>query len=286
MLNGLRSLSRGEAPLDAIEITADRVPGRKDKAMDGRFLGSVEKTFQVLSAFNAKRKPLSLTEVVRLSGIEKSAAQRVLYTLRALGYLRQAEATRLYSLSARMLEFGASYIASSRLHEIAGPILEAVNASCEETVNLTEREGEDVVYVLRYPSRHVVSVDLSTGSRLPIFCTAPGRAILANLPEEEARRILAASDLRSHTPNTKTDPDEILEACARVRTHGYSLSNQEAFIGDISVSAPVFGEDGAVVAAINIAVPWPRWSVERVEAELAPVVVGAAQAVSKALGQG
>ena len=59
MLNGLRSLSRGEAPLDAIEITADRVPGRKDKAMDGRFLGSVEKTFQVLSAFNAKRKPLS-----------------------------------------------------------------------------------------------------------------------------------------------------------------------------------------------------------------------------------
>ncbi|MCT8970908.1 IclR family transcriptional regulator [Microbaculum marinisediminis] len=269
--------------MNAIENTAARPKPRKEDTGDGRFLGSVEKTFQVLSAFNAKRKPLSLTEIVRLSGIEKSAAQRVVFTLRALGYIRQSETTRLYSLSARMLEFGASFIASSHLHEVAGPILEAVNASCEETVNLTEREGEDVVYVLRYPSRHVVSVDLSSGSRLPIYCTAPGRAILAYLDDEEARRILATSDLKSRTPTTKTDPEEILEACARVRAQGYSLTNQEAFVGDISVSAPVFDESGAVLAAVNIAVPWPRWSVERVEAELAPVVVGAANAISLAM---
>lgn len=256
---------------------------RREDTEDGRFLGSVEKTFQVLAAFNTKRKPLGLTEVVRLSGIEKSAAQRVLYTLRVLGYLRQSPTTRHYSLSARMLEFGASFLASSRLHEVAGPILEAVNASCEETVNLTEREGEDVVYVLRYPSKHVVSVDLSTGSRLPIYCTAPGRAILANLDEAEARAILAASDLKSRTPTTKTDPEEIMDACVKVRSLGYSLTNQEAFIGDISVSAPVFDDGNAVVAAVNIAVPWPRWSVERVEAELAPVVVHAARAISLAL---
>lgn len=255
----------------------------KEDNGNGRFLGSVEKTFQVLSAFNASRKPMSLTEVARFSGIEKSATQRVLYTLRALGYLRQSETTRLYSLSARMLEFGASFLASSRLHEIAGPILEAVNASCEETVNLTEREGEDVVYVLRYPSRHVVSVNLSPGSRLPIYCTAPGRAILAHLDEDEARQVLAASDLKSRTPTTLTDPGQIMEVCAKVRALGYCLANQEAFVGDVSVSAPVFDEMGAVTAAVNIAVPWPRWSIERVETELAPIVVGAAASISLAM---
>lgn len=256
---------------------------RKEGTGNGRFLGSVEKTFQVLAAFNAKRKPLSLTEVVRISGIEKSAAQRVVYTLRALGYLRQSQTTRLYSLSARMLEFGASFLASSRLHEIAAPILEAVNASCEETVNLTEREGEDVVYVLRYPSKHVVSVNLSAGSRLPMYCTAPGRAILANLHEFDAMAILEASELKSRTPTTKIDPKEIMEDCAKVRAYGYSLTNQEAFVGDISVAAPIFDESEAVVAAVNIAVPWPRWSVERVEAELAPVVLEAARSISHAL---
>lgn len=261
-------------------------PVRRGDDGNGRFLGSVEKTFQILSAFNTMRKPLSLTEVVRLSGIEKSSTQRVLYTLRALGYLRQSNVTRLYSLSARMLEFGASFLASSRLHEVAGPILETVNASCEETVNLTEREGTDVVYVLRYPSRHVVSVNLSTGSRLPIFCTAPGRAILAHLDEAEARQILAASDLTSRTPTTKTDPQDILDACAKARALGYCLTNQEAFVGDISVSAPVFNEIDSVAAAVNIAVPWPRWSVERVEAELAPIVVGAARSISLAMKNG
>ena len=256
---------------------------RREDNGSGRFLGSVEKAFQVLATFSASRRPLSLTDVARMSGVEKSGTQRVLYTLRQLGYLRQSETTRLYSLSARMLEFGAAFIAANRLHEIAVPILEAVNASCEETVNLSEREGTDVVYVLRYPSRHVVSVNLTAGSRLPIYCTAPGRAILAHLDEEEARAVLAASELLPRTPTTLTDPDLILRSCETVRSLGYCLTNQEAFVGDISVSAPVFDEFGVIAAAVNIAVPWPRWSLEKVEAELAPIVVDAARSISLAM---
>jgi IclR family transcriptional regulator, pca regulon regulatory protein len=260
--------------------------GRREDTGSGRFLGSVEKAFRVLSAFNARRKPLSLTEVAKLSGVEKSATQRVLYTLKSLGYLRQSQETRLYSLSARMLEFGASFLATSRMHEVAGPILDAVNRSCEETVNLTEREGADVVYVLRYPSRHVVSVDLSLGSRLPVYCTAPGRAILAHLDEEEVRSILKASRLEARTPNTLTDPDDIIRSLSEVRAKGYCLTNQEAFVGDISVSSPVFDEARQVVAAVNIAVPWPRWPLDRVETELAPIVTEAARSISLAMKRG
>lgn len=246
----------------------------------GRFLGSVEKAFTVLNAFNTGRKPLSLTEISRTSGVDKNATQRVLFTLKSLGYLRQDPQTRLYSLSARMLDFGTSFLASNRTREVAGPILEAVNARCEETVNLTEREGTEVVYVLRYPSRHVVSVDLSLGSRLPIYCTAPGRAILAHLPVSEALDILMASRLEARTATTKIDPQEIMTSLQNVREKGYCLTNQEAFVGDISVSSPVFDERDAVAGAINIAVPWPRWQLDRVEAELAPIVVEAARSIS------
>ena len=258
-------------------------PQRKENGSSGRFLGSVEKAFSVLSTFNISRRPLSLTELSRLSGIDKNSTQRVLYTLRALGYLRQNAETKLYSLSARMLEFGSAFLALSRTRESAEPILERVAESCEETVNLTEREGTEVVYVLRYPSRHVVSVDLSLGSRLPIYCTAPGRAMLANLPEAEARAILAQSQLDARTATTMTDPEAIMNSLPGIRARGYSLTNQEAFVGDISISSPVFDESNTVVAAVNIAVPWPRWQLDRVEAELGPIVVEAARSISLAM---
>jgi len=256
---------------------------RRESTGSGRFLGSVEKAFKVLSAFNERRSPLSQTDVAKLSGVDKNSTQRVLYTLKALGYLRQSPDTRLYSLSARLLEFGTTFLAGSRVREVATPILEEVNRSCEETVNLTEREGTEVVYVLRYPSRHVVSVDLSLGSRLPIYCTAPGRAMLAHLPPHEAREILEESVLDKRTPFTLTDPDAILRSLADVRSMGFCLTNQEAFVGDISVSSPVFDEKGAVVAAVNIAVPWPRWPLDQVEAELAPIVASAARSISQTM---
>ncbi|HTJ56078.1 MAG TPA: IclR family transcriptional regulator [Devosiaceae bacterium] len=249
----------------------------------GRFLGSVEKAFAVLNAFNVGRKALSLGDVSRISAVDKNATQRVLFTLKSLGYLRQDPQTRLYSLSARMLDFGTSFLAANKIREVAEPILEQVNETCEETVNLTEREGTEVVYVLRYPSRHVVSVDLSVGSRLPIYCTAPGRAILAHLPEQDVGQILSDSRLEARTSTTETDPQAIIASLPDIRAKGYCLTNQEAFVGDISVSAPVFDERNVIAGAINIAVPWPRWQLDRVEAELAPIVVDAARSISLAM---
>ncbi|MGN6768769.1 MAG: IclR family transcriptional regulator [Rhizobiaceae bacterium] len=252
---------------------------------DGRFLGSVEKAFAVLGAFSHGRPWLGLGEVSRLSNIDKNATQRILFTLRSLGYLRQDPRSRRYGLSARVLDFGASFLAANKIREVADPILQQVNQSCEETVNLTERDGTDVVYVVRYRSRHMVSVDLSVGSRLPIYCTAPGRAILAHMPEQEARDLLGKSKLERRTSTTRTDPEEIMASLAEIREKGYCLSDQDAFIGDISVAAAVFDDTNLAMAAVNIAVPWPQWSVDRVEKELAPIVTDAARSISLALNR-
>jgi DNA-binding IclR family transcriptional regulator len=118
-----------------------------------------------------------------------------------------------------------------------------------------------------------------------MFCTAPGRAMLAWLDEGEARAILQTSRLEARTAHTKTDLQEIMQSLAETRSKGYCLTNQEAFVGDISVSSPVFNAHGAVVAAVNIAVPWPRWQLARVESELAPVVAEAARMVTLALNR-
>lgn len=248
------------------------------------FVASLEKGMSVLSVLAESGRPLSLADISRLTGMGRSAAQRFAFTLKSLGYLVQDPANKHYMLSARMLQFGEAYSNRDTIQQIAYSVLEDVNRECEETINLTVLDGAGVVYVLRFQSRHVVSVNLKVGSRLPAYCTAPGRAILAWLPPEEAKRILTGSRRKKQTANTETDPKRLMEILASVRERGYSLNNQEAFVGDISIAAPVRDRKGHPVAAVNIAVPSPRWEVDRVEAELGPVVVQAAARISELLG--
>jgi len=227
---------------------------------------------------------MSLSEIARLSGLGKSAAQRFIYTLRALGFLNQDERTRAYTLSPKILEYANAFLESNVVREKAKRWLRQANDQCEETVNLTELDGTEIVYILRYPSKHIVSVDLSVGSRLPAYCTASGRAILAHLPEEKVEAILAASKIKAWTPHTKTTLRDIRAKIQEARACGFALSNQEAFVGDISTAAPVFGLDGEVVAAVNIAVAYPRWSECEVVERLTPLVVQTAQKISQDLG--
>ncbi|WP_454689021.1 IclR family transcriptional regulator [Achromobacter aloeverae] len=262
--------------------------GRKSAGRDAAagadrlFVNSVAKCFRALETFNAAQRPLSLKELTELSGLEKSAAQRLTHTLCVLGYLRQHPRTRAYVLSSRLLEFSHSMLVTDLIREAAEPHLRALNQACRETVNLMDLEGSEIVYVLRYPSTHPVSVDLHVGSRLPVFCSAAGRAILAWLPQAEAERLLAGPR-KAMTPHTVTDLAALRQILAQVKREGYVVNNQEAFIGDISLAAPVFDRDGEVKAAINIAVPSPRWSIARAKKELAPMLLQCARRISNDL---
>jgi IclR family transcriptional regulator, pca regulon regulatory protein len=248
------------------------------------YVASVEKAFRVLDALNRAGRPLGLSELAALTGLGKSAAQRFVFTLRALGYVDRDASTKAYSPSTKMLELGRAYAGVEAVRDKAAPFLAAANRRSEETVNLTVLDGEDVVYVLRYPSRHVVSVNLSLGSRLPAYCTAPGRAILAYLEEDEAERIIESSLRERRTRFTVTRKPALRKILKEVRARGFCISNQECFVGDISTAAPAFDHTGRVVAAVNIAVPWPRWSPEQVQQRLTPIVTETARLVSAALG--
>jgi len=173
-------------------------PGLERRRIDAEhplYVGSIAKCFKVLEALNVAGRAVALTELTALAGLERSAVQRITHTLRTLGYIRQHPQTRAYTLAGRMLEFGHTVLATDRLREKAYPFLERLNRTTGETVNLMELEGDEIVYVARFPSLHAVSVDLHIGSRLPAFCTAAGRAILAQVNEADALARLGARDI-------------------------------------------------------------------------------------------
>lgn len=248
------------------------------------FVGSLAKGFMVLEAFDQRHPTLSLTEIAAVTGLDKSASQRFANTLYVLGYLRKDRVTKRYSLSSKAMRLGFSYLRVDALVEPAMTYLRDAHHRTEESVNLTELDETEVVYIARVPSRHVVNVEILLGTRLPAYCTAPGRAILGFMPEDRARDIIDRSELKAHTHHTITDAAKLMDVLRQVRRDGYALVTEQIFVGEYSVAAPVFSPVNEPIAAVNIAVPASRWSVADVKAKLLPVVLQIARAITQTHG--
>lgn len=245
------------------------------------FVGSTEKAFRVLEAFDGSKRHMTLADIARASELDRSATQRFVHTLEALGYLRRIPDTRSYGLSPRVLQLSYNYLRANDLIDKASPYLLDISRSLGETTNLQELDGHEIVFVARFPGRHL-ALDIAVGSRLPAFFTASGTAILSRLTEARRREILEQTALTAITPYTETEPARLLARVRRVAAKGYAIVCNETVLGDISVAAPIIDHRGQAVAAINIAVPTTRWTVQSVEDKLAQHVQVAAASISKA----
>jgi IclR family pca regulon transcriptional regulator len=246
------------------------------------FVSSVEKAFHILRAFEAREGTLSLTEIAELTGLDKSSVQRFTYTLAALGYLKKDKEARRYAISPKVLSLGMIYLRTDPIVTRARFQLYELNKSIDATVNLTELDDTDVIYVVRYPGRQAVTVDVVLGMRRPAYCNASGRAILATMPDEEVRRILGRSNLVAYTEHTKTSEKAILAEIQKVRSQGFALTEQETTLGDISIAAAVLRPDGSSTAAVNLSFSTADWKSTDVARKFGPVVIQAARAVSGA----
>ena len=246
------------------------------------FLGSAEKTFRVLHAFDGQSRHMTMIDIARAADLDRSATQRVVHTLEVLGYLYRVPETRNYGLTSKVLQFSYNYIRANELIDKASPYLLDISRQLGETTNVQELDDHEIVFVARFPGRHLVNIDIVVGARLPAMFTASGIAMLSRLPEERVREVLSHTRLEPMTHFTELNPDKLLERIRTAARKGYAIIENETVLGDISVAAPITDHSGMAVAAINIAVPTTRWSVERVETELAKHVQVAATSISKA----
>jgi DNA-binding IclR family transcriptional regulator len=251
-------------------------------AEDPLYVQSVEKAFRVLAAVGRGQPGMGLTELAAAAGLDRSAAQRFSHTLERLGYLRKDKRTRRFELTPRTLDFGAMYIRSSALVDRALPYLMELSRRTEEAVSLTVLDDTQIVYVARLLSRNALHANIIIGSRLPAYCTAPGLAMLSRLPRAEAMAVLERCDRRAHTPHTTTALPALAARLAEAARRGYLVTAEELFVNDVSVAAPVLGAEGEPLAAVNIAVSRLRCAPAEAETRYAPLVTGAAAAMSQA----
>lgn len=263
------------------ESTVKNKEASKGKARSSLFVGSTEKAFQVLETFNGPNRHMSLADIARTAELDRSATQRLVHTLEKLGYLRRIPDTLLYGLTSKVLQLSYNYLRANDLIEKASPYLLDISRTLGETTNLQELDGHEIVFLARFPGRHLVNVDFAVGSRLPALFTASGNAILTRFTEDERLAVLRATKLIPITPFTEVDPDRLLERIRVMAEKGYAVITNETVLGDISVAAPITDHRGMAVAAINISVPTTRYTVASAEAKLASHVQVAATSISK-----
>jgi IclR family pca regulon transcriptional regulator len=237
---------------------------------------SLERGLALLGTFTPDRPALGISELAGRLGLTRSTTHRYVSTLARLGYLTQDEQTRKYRLGIRVLDLGFTVLGSLELREIAAPHLQRLAQATGHTANLAIRDDTDVILIDRIRGRpgryHQLEFSLHVGSRLPSYCSATGKALLAFLPQRDLDELLDRIELIPRGPRAVTHRPTLLADLA--------LNDEELDSGLRAIAAPIRSRSGAVVAAINLAIPWSPVAMSELTDQFGPVLLSTAGQIS------
>jgi IclR family pca regulon transcriptional regulator len=248
-----------------------------EQSLDRDLVGSLARGLAVLEILAAHPRGLTLTEMAEKAGLTRAGARRFLLTLAASGYAEQDG--RVFRLSSRLISVARSWLGGASLWTFAEPFMRAISQRFGEACSAAVLSGEDVVYVARVPGRHILSVALHVGTRLPAFCTSMGRVLLSDLPPAELDAFLVRAEFRALTGRTITDRAALRAAIAAAKDGGFSLVDEELEPGLRSIAVPIRDRTGRAVAAINVSTQSARLTAQTMTADVLPALHDAARRI-------
>ncbi|WP_298374061.1 IclR family transcriptional regulator [Azospirillum sp.] len=250
-------------------------------SVDAKYtVDAVDKAMVVLMTV-AREPDLGLSEIARRSGELKARTFRLLRTLEARGMVVCRESDRTYRLGYNALALGGLARRQVELFQRARPVLMRLGRDVVETIQLRVRDGDQTMCIASWEPARDTKVRAQIGCHRPIHAGS-GKLFLAHCDEDFQDRILSLPLLRL-TERTTVDPDDLRRQLATINRQGYAITQGEVETGYVSICAPVFGADGQMVAAINVASPQDRMASDEV-ARIVPLVKAAARTLSTALG--
>lgn len=248
------------------------------------FIEALSRGLRILEAFSEDRPTLTLVEVAKAVGLDKSTVFRFVYTLEELGYLERDPQSKRYRPGIKVLRLGFTAVNNLDISERADPHLQWLADESGEAINMAVREGSEIVYIGRISPVQIVNINLHVGSRLPVHCTSMGKIQLIDFSAEAIGGLLGAGPYEGFTAKTVTTLDALLAEVEEARAQGYAVGDEELAVGLRSIAAPIRGADDQIAAAVNVSVSSARVSRMELEEQLGPMVVEAGQRISSALG--
>ena len=245
-------------------------------------VGVVTKVLRILETLHEAPAGLQLKDVALQTSINKSTAYRFLAHLEHEGYVFR-DVTGAYAIGVRLARLASGTSYQTTLRKISRPILQQLWKATGETVNLAVMDGREVLYLDVMESSHTFRLVSQVGLRRPVYCTALGKVMLAFIPEEEQQYFFEGMTFERFTPHTLKGAAQLRKEFASIRQRGYSIDNEEAYLGSRCIGAPIFESSGKIAAALSVSGPTTRVTREKLTA-FATAARNAAMAVSRRLG--
>lgn len=245
-------------------------------------LHSAENVLRVLCVWHESgQKNLGLTEISRITGINKSTVYRILLSLQKYHMVELDAVTKKYSIGYGVLTLGTAFIRQSDLRIVAHPLIEELAAQSGKTITLALRKEEHLVFVDRVDGCDNVRFYCDIGKIAYFNSGAAAKAVFANLREEEQQQI-CRQDAKLHTVYTKSW-GEVMKQVPEIRANGYSISDEEVDPGVFAVGAPIFNHQGDVIAGMAMAALKIHLTEEKIN-QMIRQTVACSKAISARMG--
>jgi len=234
----------------------------------------------VLEALVAAERPAALAELTGMVRLPKPTLYRMLGMLEAAGLVMREPGARRYAPGPRLATLGRNVMLNGSLRAGRRAILARLVEEIGETCNFTMLDGAEVIYVDRVEAAWPLRMNLTSGSRVPLHCTASGKLLLALLPKASRERITGQLALTRYTDTTITDRRQLAAELARIRANRYSTDKEEYHAGLVCVAVPVMDARKRACAALAVQAPVSRMPLERALGHL-PALRQAASAMAE-----
>lgn len=237
--------------------------------MEQKGLSGVENAFRILELL-VEHGQLGVRQLSTLTGGSVAAVHRSLSTLVVLGYAAQDQGSKKYMATYKLAALGHRVVSQHQFANLTYPHLEQLSARTEESVHLVERAGVNIRYISKVaPSRGIVAMSSYVGLELPMYTTAVGKAILARLPEAEARQIWEESPKAAYTPKTIQTWEQLAAALAEIRRTGVAFDDEEHEAGITCIAVSLPDHTGQPAYALSISAATSRLRGAALEEKLA-----------------
>lgn len=242
----------------------------------------VFKALRVLKCLGDAGRELPLVEICRIVNLPKPTVYKYLQTLKEAGFVLYDPECECYWLGPNAWSLGRTVDPSLRVREVARPVMQHLRDRFEETINLGVLHGDEIVYLEMALSRQALRMQATIGAHDPAYTTSLGRAMISHLPEDRWKKHIPRQ-LRRRTTRTLVTHDALHAELVATRTRGYAIERGENEDGALCIGAPIFDQDGNVIAAVSVSAPASRIN-PSAESEVGAAVIHAARDISSRLG--
>ncbi len=245
------------------------------------FSEALSRGLRIINVFRRDARSMTLSQIAKEVELPRATVRRSLLTLAHLGYVR--EEGRMFTLTPHILQLATAYLGSSPAATILQPCCERLAAEYGDTFSVAALDDDSAVMIAYAAPRRMYLDAPGIGLRLPAYCSAVGRVLLAGLEAPQLERYLKQLRPQAITPRTVTDQTQLRKIVSKVKADGFALAEEEVEVGFRSLAVPVRRVGGSVAFALNTGMHLERRSAEAMQKTYLPRLLEEAQVLEKML---